>query len=198
MPSNIYHLGETEDPIPSSSDDDDSDNLDSIDVQLTEPVNLPRPKDKKHPFDVFDVNNHVWIRQSTTGLDGEDDEVNIPNVGNGSTLTYHPGTNSLYLYGGWNDEHFSSDIYKISADDWVWEKVKLTSQIQPTPRYLTAVVLHGDKICNFAGVSPLIVDHDVDAKFFYYEAHGRQYEFGWNNEYYEYDIKSCKSTSDFY
>ena len=136
--------------------------------------------------------NHVWSRQSTTGI--EDDS--IPAVGNGSTLTYHCGTNSLYLYGGWNDEQFSSDMYRVCADDsevWEWEKVKLTSPMQPSPRYLTAVLLHGDKICNFAGVGkPIIEGQDEGAEFIYYEAHGRRYSFGWNNEYYEYDISSCK------
>lgn len=162
-------------------------------MQLTEPVSLPRPTDEKHPFDVFDVSKRIWTRQPTAGLDGIEDKINIPGVGNGSTLTYHPGTNSLYLYGGWNDEHFSSDVYRISANDWVWEKVKLTSQIQPTPRYLTAVVLHGDKICNFAGVSPKIIENQDDgAEFKFYKAHGREYAFGWNNEYYEFDITLCK------
>ena len=186
------HAGETEDPIQSSSDsDDDSDSQENDGMQLTEPVSLPRQTDPKHPFDVFDVKKHVWTRQPTSGLDGED--IHIPAVGNGSTLTYHPGTNSLYLFGGWNDEQFTSDVYKINADDWVWEKVKLTSSIQPSPRYLTAVILHGDKICNFAGVGPPIVPgQDEGAKFIYYEARGRRYSFGWNDEYYEFDIISRK------
>lgn len=185
------HSGETEDPIEDSSSE--SEDSDDDDMPLTEPVPLPRPSDPKHPFDVFDVKNHVWSRQSTTGIDDD----SIPAVGNGSTLTYHPGTNSLYLYAGWNDERFTSDVYKVCAADeletWVWEKVKLTTRMQPSPRYLTAVLLHGDKICNFAGVGPPIIEgQDEGAEFFYYEAHGRRYSFGWNNEYYEFDIISCK------
>ena len=114
-------------------------------------------------------------------------------MGNGSTLTYHSGTNSLYLYAGWNEEQFTSDVYKISANDWVWEKVKLTSPIQPSRRYLTAVLLHGDKICNFGGVGPPIVPgQDEGARFVFYEARGRRYSFGWNNEYYEFDVISRK------
>ena len=188
----ILYGGETEDPILSSSEsEDDSDSQEDGGMQLTKAVSLPRQTDPQHPFDVFDVKKHVWTRQSTTGLNGE--EINIPGVGNGSTLTYHPGTNSLYLYGGWNEERFTSEVYKIGANDWIWEKMKLTSLIQPSPRYLTAVVPHGDKICNFAGVGPPIVPgQDEGARFIYYEAHGRRYSFGWNNEYYEFDVISRK------
>ena len=190
----VMHAGETEDPILSSSDseDDSASQASSTGTQLTEPVSLPRQTDPQRPFDVFDVTKHTWSRQSTAGLADDDD--NIPAVGNGSTLSYHPGTNALYLYAGWNDEHFSSDVYKVSTDDWVWKKVKLTTSTQPSPRYLTAVVVHGDKICNFAGVGPPILPgQDEGAKFIYYEAHGRSYSFGWNNEYYEFDIISSKS-----
>ena len=182
-----YRTGETEDPISESDDDSDED---SGGMQLTESVSLPRPDDPKHPFDVFDVKKCVWTRQATTGVDDD----SIPAVGNGSTLTYHPGTNSLYLYAGWNDERFSSDVYRVRAtnsETWKWEKVTLKTQIQPSPRYLTAVVLHGDRICNFAGVGPPIIEgQDEGANFIYYEAHGRQYPYGWNNEYYEYNIMS--------
>jgi hypothetical protein len=176
--------------LSSSESEDDSDD---DGIQLTEAVSLPRQTDPRHPFDVFDVKKHTWTRQATTGLYGE--EANIPGVGNGSTLTYHPSTNSLYLYAGWNEELFTSDVYKISPIDWVWEKLA-SGPIQPSPRYLTAVVLHGDKICNFAGVGPPIVPgQDEGARFIYYEAHGRRYKFGWNNEYYEFDVISCKLMS---
>ena len=177
----------------SSESEDDSDSQDDDGMQLTEAVCLPRQTDPQHPFDVFDVIKYTWTRQSTTGLDGK--EINIPGVGNGSTLTYHPSTNSLYLFAGWNEEHFTSDVYKISASNWVWEKLR-AGTIQPSPRYLTAVVLHGNKICNFAGVGlPIVPGQDEGARFIYYEAHGRRYSFGWNNEYYEFDVISCKLMS---
>ena len=179
--------GETEDPIGSESDDEDQDEGDD-EAPITETVLLPRPHDG-HPFDVFDVVRRSWSRQPTTGLE----EDSIPCVGNGSTLTYHPGTNSLYLYGGWNDEKFSSEVYKVCAESWVWDKVKLSSPLQPSPRYLTAVLLHGDKICNFAGVGPPINEgQDEGATYITYEARGRRYPFGWNNEYYEFDITSSR------
>ncbi len=150
-------------------------------------ISLPRPK--KPLFDVFDLTNLTWSQKETFG-----EPKVIPGVGNGSTLSYHRDTHSLYLYGGWNDEDFSSDIYCVSMDTWKWEKVHMDEgDIQPSPRYLTAVTVHGDKLCNFGGVGgPIRPNQDVGAEYRVYVHGVRVYQFGWNNEYYEFDVKSSK------
>ena len=192
--------GETEDTVTlsNSDDDDDDDNDDSEEEEgeeermksISVPVNLPRPPD--HPFDVLDIHTLMWTRQPTKGLKHGD----VPAVGIGSTLTYHPGTHSLYLYAGWNDGNFDSEVYKVAIDEWMWKKLKQVTSVKPSPRYLTAVVLHGDRLCMFGGVGPEIVrDQDPGAQYFNYIAHGKTYTFGWNNEYYEFDVNTSEFNS---
>ena len=152
-------------------------------------VNLPKPDDLKHPFDVFDLTSLTWSTQSTSGK--LDDEENIPELGIGSTLSYHKGTHSMYLYGGWKYEKFSSDVFCISMDTWEWEKIVIPDdEIKPSPRYLTGVLLHEDRLCNFAGVGLAIVEgQDKGAKYISSATLGiTHYSYGWNNEYYEFDV----------
>ena len=183
--------GQTADTLTLSDDDsDDSEEEGGGEMtSVTVPVNLPRPPD--HPFDVLDIPTRTWTRQPTKGFK----EGDIPAVGLGSTLTYHPGTRSMYLCAGWNDGNFDSEVYKVAIDEWIWKKLKQATPVKPSPRYLTAVVLHGDRLCMFGGVGPEIVhDQDPGAQYFTYIAHGKTYTFGWNNEYYEFDI----NTSEFF
>ena len=100
MNNKLYFWGgETEDTLTfSNSDDDDDDSDDSEEEEeegeeermksISVPVNLPRPPD--HPFDVLDIPMRTWTRQPTKGFK----EGDIPGVGIGSTITYHPGTHS--------------------------------------------------------------------------------------------------------
>ena len=75
---------------------------------------LPLPDDNEHRIDVFDLESLVWSRQTTYGKLNDD----VPSVGNGSTLNYHKPTNILFLFSGWNDRHFSSDVFYVSMDTW--------------------------------------------------------------------------------
>ena len=170
--------------------DSDSESEDStpkvVQVTKTEPVFLPRKGSPK--FDVCDLTTRTWTRQLTLG--------DIPDLGNGSTLTYHPGTHAMYLFAGLINRIFSSQIYKISVATWVWEKITLASSDEPSPRYLTGVVLHNDRLCVFAGVSPppdLSKTFDVGSSYHAYEVNGHRHNFGWNNEYFEFIINECES-----
>ena len=192
--------GETEDTLALSDIDDDEDEEQEDDSEEEEgeeermksirvPVNLPRPPD--YSFDILDIPTRTWTQQPTKGFK----EGDVPALGIGSTLTYHPGTHSLYLYAGWNESNFDSEVYKVAIDEWIWTKLKQATSVKPSPRYLTAVVLHGDRLCMFGGVGPEIVhDQDPGAQYFTYIAHGKTYTFGWNNEYYEFDV----NTGEFY
>ena len=148
---------------------------------------MPKPHDDRHPFDVFDLTSLTWSTQPTSGkLDDKD----VPDLGIGSTLSYHKGTRSIYLYGGWKYRKFSSDVFCISMDTWKWEKIVIPDdEMKPSPRYLTGVLLHKDRLCNFAGVGPVIVEgQDMGAKYIGFVEGITHYSFGWNNEYYEFDV----------
>ena len=153
-------------------------------------VSLPRPHDDLHPFDVFDLTSFTWYSQTTFGELKRD----VPDLGNGSTLSYHKDTHSIYLYGGWNDRLFSSDMYCVSMDTWIWEKIVIPKgKIQPSPRSLTGVLVYSTKICNFGGAGLEIVEgQDEGAEYRVYVEGNIVYEFGWNNEYYEFDVKESK------
>ena len=179
-------------PVELSSDSSDSDGSGNEDEQavlpVTVPVSLPRKKDPNHPFDVFNIRTRTWSQQSTSGSD-----LDIPSIGNGSNLTYHPDTFSMYLYAGWNEGNFDSEVYRVNIESWKWSKLSPATEMKPTPRYHTAMVLHGNKLCHFGGVGPPITpDQDEGAVYIMYEAHGRRYPFGWNNEYYEFDVHTSK------
>ena len=175
---------ELQDESMDESDDEDSDGVDQ-DLVIETVVTLPRPYDPLHPFDVFDMSMGGWSRQSTHG--------EVPSLGLGSSLVAHPESHSLYLYGGWNDSQFSSEVYRVSTETWKWEIVKPATGVKPSPRYLTGVLVHGDRLCMFGGVGPDIVSgQDPGATYVAYEANGIVYPYGWNNEYYEFELKSGK------
>lgn len=159
---------------------------------------LPRVSDDNHrSFDVFDLASLTWSTRTTYG----DLENEVPNLGIGSTLSYHEDTHSMYLFGGWNNRRFSSDMYRVSMDTWSWERITIPEGgVKPSPRYLTGVLVHGDKICNFGGVGIDIVKTKAEDSLgrIAYQDMGAVYDpyadkdFGWNNEYYEFDVKESK------
>ena len=150
---------------------------------------LPRLDD--HPFDVFDLEDLAWSRQNTNGRWNDYD---VPSVGIGSTLSYHKPTHSLYLFSGWNNRRFSSEVFCVSMHTWKWEKiVQPEGNIAPSPRYLTGVLIHEDKLCNFGGVGPdMGRDQDIGSDYRPYIYDNKVYDFGWNNQYYEFDVISSK------
>lgn len=166
---------------------------DPYDVVVTLPC--PDDNDGEHPlmpFDVFDFQTHLWSRQPTSG------EV-IPSVGLGSSLVVHLPSRSFVLHGGWNGGSFDSEVYRVSADTWRWVLMEPSTPVKPTPRYLTGVVVHRDRLCVFGGVSPDIKSdpHDPGAEYVEYvdPKSGDGLGFGWNNEYFEFEFSSSESVS---
>ena len=145
-----------------------------------------------YSFDVFDFNKRTWSHQPTSGnfpsLSCED------TLGLGSSLVVHPESRSFYLYGGWNEGRFSSEVYRCSVDTWQWEIVELTTIVKPMPRYLAGMVVYNDRLCMFGGVGLLISDgyKDPGAVYDMASVKGVVQAFGWNNDYYEFDIHSRK------
>lgn len=172
-----------------SSYSSDEDKQQRKDIYIA--VTLPRASNNTHPFDVFDLTSLTWSSQVTYGVSAKD----VPNLGNGSTLSYSMATHSMYLYGGWNEADFSSDVYCVSMDTWKWEKIAIPGgEIKPSPRYLTGVLMYGTCLCNFGGVGPeIVVDQDEGAKYQGCVEKNIVYAYGWNNEYYEFDTLNSKS-----
>ena len=146
---------------------------------------LPREFDDDHPFDVFSFDTRRWSRQGTTG--------DIPNNGLGSVLEYDQERHMLYLFGGWKKQLFDSELYAISLDDFRW-KILPTTDCKPSPRYIAATVLHRNRLCVFGGVGPDTNrggrKQDPGADDWVLAPIAPNTSYGWNNEYFEYDL--CK------
>jgi len=78
---------------------------------------------------------------------------------------------------------------------FLWQ-VQPTTLVKPSPRYLTGVVVHQDRLCMFGGVGPDIVrGQDPGARYQPNVENGVVREFGWNNEYYEFNMKTREQFS---
>ena len=161
--------------------------------QLVEdPDRPPYPVDESLPntddnfIDVYDIHNKVWHQYATSG--------DAPDLGNGSTMVAYG--HDLYLFGGWNEGDFSSDLYKFDTNTNTWELIDLADdQVKPSPRYLTDAVLYNHQICIYGGVGPPIDRSAIQqgAEYFGFQQHNHDYGFGWNNEIFLYDIEKSKS-----
>lgn len=180
-----------------SSDEEDSEEDGDSDEEQLDPdysiktvVTLPRPKDPDHPFDVLDLATRTWYRQPTSG--------DYPTLGLGSSLNVHHPSRTIILFSGFDELQFDAEVYKVSPDtDWVWKKVEVMSEIKPSPRYLTGVVIYKDRMCIFGGVGKPIrrigvppTLQDPGGKERIYVEDGEARDYGWTSEYLEFLIKS--------
>ena len=60
----------------------------------------------------------------------------------GSTLNYHPETNTIYLFGGFKEGFFDAEVYRVQLqNEWVWKKVEIPEMsIKPSGRYIRIVM----------------------------------------------------------
>ena len=99
----------------------------------------------------------------------------------------------IFLFGGWNDGQFSSDMYCFDTSSNTWELVSLSDEsVKPSPRYLTGAVLYRGRIAIFGGVGPPISNIQSGATYIGYSQYSHDYGFGWNNEMFLYDIQNSK------
>ena len=77
---------------------------------------------------------------------------------------------------------------------WEWEKIAIPKdEINPSPRFRTDMLVYGNKLCHFGGVGPEIVrNQDKGATFDFFA----NKKYGWNNEYYEFDVIKSKLNSN--
>ena len=157
-------------------------------------TSLPRPGDVNHPFDVLDLSQMVWSQQPTSARHEDKEDYEIPNLGLGSSLVLDPVAECFILFGGFNDLEFDAKVYRIFPGEWKWDVIEPSSNIVPTPRYLTGVIIHDNRLCVFGGVSVPITD-GVDYGATYVSSRDSNdviQNYGWNNEYFEMDLSTSK------
>ena len=170
-------------------EDDSSDESDSEDEPPapTTPGGVPPgifrvrrnlPHTEKNLIDVYDVHDKLWYQYSTKG--------DVPPPDYGAAMCVH-GPDYLYLYAGYNEFNFTSDLRRLQLSTMVWEKMEPTNAVRPTPVYRTSIVPYKDRLVVFGGVSLRVSDEKRDeagSEYVSYEEMPQDY--GHNNEYHEF------------
>ena len=122
-----------------------------------EKQDLPRSFDDLHPFDVFHITTRTWTRQQTHNQSSGNDAINtVPSLGLGSSLVYDLERHYLYLYGGWNRRRFNSDLYALSLDNFEWKIISPTSDVRPSNRYNTELIIHENRLVDYNDIAEAI------------------------------------------
>lgn len=143
-------------------------------------VELPDPDTGESFMEVMDIETRMWCRFPTRG--------SVPQVGNGSVIAVVGA--KLYLFGGWNDNNFSADIFVFDTASRAWECIE-TTQGGPVAKYRTGMVAHGTKLYVFGGVGkPFNCTSMRGATFIENRSFSFEFNYGWNNEMHEFDTKT--------
>ena len=136
------------------------------------------PHTDKNLIDVYDVQDKLWYQYSTKG--------DVPPPDYGAAMCSY-GSDYLYLFGGYNEFHFSSDLRRLHLSTMVWEKMQPTSPVLPTPVYRTPIVPYKDRLVVFGGVSIRVSDEKLlEANAAYISCEQVPQDYGHNNEYHEF------------
>lgn len=140
-------------------------------------IELPDEDENDTSIEVLDIDERQWSRYETRG--------SVPQLGNGSVMAAIGPR--LYLFGGWNDNDFSSDIFIFDTDLLTWEFVK-TTENGPIPKYKAGMVVHNGKLIVFGGVGKPIDDQTGrNASYVSNKSFNFEFGYGWNNELHEFD-----------
>ena len=154
------------------------------------------PLESEPVFEIFDIKTRTWSHQLTTTAKGTH---RIPINGLGSAMVYCRKREMIYLFGGWKmevDRQFFGDIYAISPSSFEWRLIEPKSGIKPSPRYNAEMVLHGDRLCIFAGLGtrPTGDKHDKGARDWLVAPSSADRSYGSNNDYFEFDLNDGMCT----
>lgn len=130
-------------------------------------------------IEVLDVDRREWRRLPTTG--------SVPLLGTGSAMC-GVGEN-LYLFGGYNEENFSADVFVLNARTRTWE-LRETKSGGPVVKHRAGMVAHGGRLVVFGGVGKPFEHSEGGVAGAAYRANNNfsfAHGFGWNNELHEYD-----------
>ena len=157
------------------ADSDDSDG-----EEIVVPVNLPKEDDPNNVIDVYDIGEKLWWHCPTHG--------DVPRMGLGPRICVFG--HSLYLYGGWNKYNFNSDLYRLDLQTYEWRKVVLSSDVKPTPVYLTTMMVYEGRIITFGGVGLRVSAEKLkEGGADYHQNSDKPQPWGKNNEYHEFSFK---------
>ena len=150
------------------------------------PLNVPLPEegDEDYPIEEYNITEKCWRRHKTKGKDG--DETNIPAFGFGSVMVSMGGL--VYLFGGWNDQEFSSDVFRLDPVSMEWERLGCRDGHPPVNKCHCGMVQHDGKLIVFVGIgaagqagrgdgAQYITCHDTKVT----------YDYCWNNELHSFD-----------
>ena len=150
------------------------------------PLNVPLPDedDEDYSIEEYNIIEKCWRRHKTTGKDGE--EANIPAFGSGSVMISMGDL--VYLYGGWKDQEFSNDVFRLDPVEMEWEKLESRDGWSPVNKCHCGMVQHDGKLIIFGGIgaeaqagrgggAQYIKCHDTKVTYDYY----------WNNELHSFD-----------
>ena len=129
-------------------------------------------------LEIFDLKTHKWSKQVVSG--------DIPSQCRGS---FHAVVgNTLYLFGGYNENGFSNSLYALNLDTFKWSELDCQSCV-PTPKFLGRMVAFGKRLVTFGGCG--VGDkfnEDLGAEFLPDDSFGNFLGSGWNNALHEYNI----------
>lgn len=150
------------------------------------PVDVILPDTDDKFIEVYDVLGNTWDRHVTTN--------DAPDALYGSTMVGYK--HHLYLFGGWDEDEFISEVYQLDVSTFEWKCLEVEVQdglrvVKPSPRYMTPAVVFESTMCIFGGVGPDPgqMQIQVGAKYSEFQQFGNNYGFGWNNEMFFFDLE---------
>jgi len=155
------------------------------------PVNVQLPDEEEEVDDypaieVYSITVHRWRRYKTSGKD--DDESNVPAFGFGSVMTGIDGM--VYLFGGWNDQEFSNDVFRLDPAKMEWEKLQPTGGNPPACKCHGGMAIHQGKLVIFGGIG--VKKQGGGAQYITCHDTSVHYDYCWNNELHSFDPKTSK------
>ena len=176
-------------PDDSSSEEDSDDDEDTLlpSVPGIPPgvlrVRKSLPITEKKLIDVYDIRDKLWYQYGTSG--------DVPSPDYGATMCVL--NDHIYLYGGYNDFHFSSDLYRLDLSTMIWKMMEPSTDIKPSPVYCTAMLSHKTRLVTFGGICGVVPEEkQVESNSTYHEYESMPRPHGCNNEYHEFSLEDCK------
>ena len=149
-------------------------------------IALPEEDDEDYPIEEYDITERRWHYHKTSGKDS--DEENIPLLGSASIMTSMGGM--IYLFGGWNNQEFSNDVFRLDPAKMEWEKLQSTGGNPPACKCHGGMAIHQGKLVIFGGIG--VKKQGGGAQYITCHDTSVHYDYCWNNELHSFDPKTSK------